>query len=153
MTRVRAAATFAVLGLLVIGAFAGTAMASQGELSKKDYIKAGDNICRQANQLRDESAATAFADVANGEQPTAEQMAAYVTAIDPINRQQLDGLRQLPVTSGEKKKVKKIYKAVEKAFDAIVDDPGALLTGADPFAKADKLARKYGFKVCGADGP
>jgi hypothetical protein len=149
MMRVRATAICVVLGLLVAGVFSGTALA--GELSKKDFIKAGDNICRQADQLREEAAATAFADVLTGEQPTAEQMTAYVAAIDPINRQQLDGLRQLPVSSDEKKKVKKILKAVEKAFDAIADDPEALLSGDDPFVKADKLARKYGFKVCGAD--
>ncbi|MSO78352.1 MAG: hypothetical protein EXQ79_01955 [Acidimicrobiia bacterium] len=132
-------------------ALSGTAVAAQGEpLSKKDYIKAADNICRQANQLRDETATSDFADIPAGGQPTLEQMTTYITDIDPINRQELDGLRELPATSGEKKKVKKVYKAVEKGFDAIFADPGLLLSDTNPFAKADKLAQKYGFKVCGS---
>ena len=142
----------AALVVVAIG-LAGTAGAAQGgPLSKPDYIAAADNICRQANQLREEAASTAFADVAAGGQPTDDQTTNYVANIEPINSQQLDSLRALPAPKSDKKLLKKIYKLVEKAFDAISADPTVLSSGSNVFAKADKAAQKYGFKVCGSSG-
>jgi hypothetical protein len=133
-------------------ALAGTAVAAQGgPLSKKDYIVAADNVCRQADQLREEAAQGAFAETQPGQEPTSDQLAEYVAAITPINDQQLDSLRALPAPRADRKKVKKIYKLVEQAFDKIDSDPNLILTIDVVFAKADKAARKYGFHVCGAE--
>jgi hypothetical protein len=146
----RRAGFVAVAAALVLAmGLTGTAFAKP--LRKSAYIKAADNVCGQANQLRDEVAATAFADVPAGGQPTIEQLTTYVTEIEPINDQQLDALRDLPAPKADKKKLKKIYKLVEKAFDALTADPSVLLTGPDVFAKADEAAQKYGFEVCGAE--
>ena len=50
---------------------------------------------------------------------------------------------------GDAKKVAKIYRAVEKAFDKIEADPSKLFAEPSPLAKAQKLASSYGFEVCG----
>jgi hypothetical protein len=133
-------------------ALGGTAVAAQGgPLSKKDYIVAADNVCRQADQLRDEAAQSAFAETQPGQEPTSDQLAEYVAGITPINDQQLDSLRALPAPRADRKKVKKIYKLVEQAFDKIAGDPNLILTIDVVFAKANKAAQKYGFHVCGAE--
>lgn len=139
------------LGMLLTVALATSAGAARPALDKDEYIVAADNICAQADQLRDEAAQDVFAALPEGSEPTFDQLSEYVAGITPINDQQLDGLRALPAPDADAKKLKKIYKKVEKAFDAIVDDPNVLLTGPDPFAKPNKAAQKYGFEVCGAE--
>ncbi len=47
------------------------------------------------------------------------------------------------------KKLKKLYNSLEKAFDQVEDDPN-VISDPDTFANFDKLAVKYGFRVCGA---
>lgn len=136
--------------LVLAMAFAGTAVAAQGEpLSKPDYIKAADDICRQGNQLSEEAAATDFAGITANEEPSLERMTTYVGHIEPIVRQEIDSLRALPAPTADKKRLKKIYKLVEKGLDKVVADPG-LAVGSDVFAKANKAGRKYGFEVCGS---
>ncbi len=95
-------------------------------------------------------AARHFSGLGQDEEPSLELLTAYVTDIEPILRDDIESLRALPAPKGDKKQVKKIYKLVEKAVDTIVDDPGVVLTGPNPFAKADKAGQKYGFQYCGA---
>ena len=148
MRRVGAIVVAASVALAM--AFAVSAGAAQGgPLSKADYIVAADNVCRQADQLREEAASDAFAETQPGQEPTSDQYAEYVAGITPINDQQLDSLRSLPAPKADRKKLKKIYKLVEKAFDKIAADPNLILTIDAVFAKADKAAQKYGFLVCG----
>lgn len=148
MTRVRAVTLLVTLAFFVTGAFVSAAAA--GELSKDDYLIAADNICRQVNVLDQEAQAENFAGTPPDEDPSLEQLTAYVADIEPNIEQELDSLRALPAPKGDKKRLKKIYKLVEKGFAKIVDDPAVLLDGPNPLAKAGKAAQKYGFKVCGA---
>jgi len=139
----------AIVSTLAVG-LALSSVAAAGELSKKEYIKAGDDICRQAKELRDDAAQTLFADLPAGQDPTSDQLAQYVQNIEPINQQEIDSLRDLPVPDGDEKRLKKLYKLVQAAFNTIADDPDLLLEADAVFAKANKAANKYGFKVCGS---
>jgi hypothetical protein len=144
--------SIAMISLTLVGAMtAGVAAADQASLSKPDYIKAADDICAQSTQLIDELGEQHFGDLAADQEPTADQIAAYLEDIQPIWEQELNSLRGLPKPTVGAKKVKTLLKLLEKAFDKVADDPSLLLSDDDPFAKPDRLAVKYGFKVCGSD--
>lgn len=128
----------------------GTASASVPRLPKDEFIVAADNICAQAFTLRAEIADEVFAGLAPTDQPTSEQMAAYVEQVAPITQQQIDGIAALKPPPGDKKKIKRVLKLAQKALDNVVEDPDIVLEG-NPFAKADKASQKYGFEVCGSD--
>jgi hypothetical protein len=147
----------AAIGLALVAALAApvtagaTTAGAVHAMSKKEFIKAADDLCRQSDILLDAAAAENFAGVGEDEQPSPEQLDAYVTDVEPVLRQLVDSLRALPKPKKDKKKLKKIFNLVEDAVDTVVDDPTVFLTDEDPFAKADRAAHKYGFKVCGTD--
>jgi hypothetical protein len=138
-----------LLAASLVSVFAGPALAKP--LSKPEYIKAADNICRQSQILLDEVGQALYADVPNGQDPTPEQFDAIGPEVEPILTQEIDSLRALPAPKADAKKLKKLYKLVEKGYNEIIDNP-SLLGGTEPPAvlkKASKKAAAYGFKVCG----
>jgi len=143
----------ATVGLALIASLACpvAAGAAVSALSKKAYIKAADDLCRQSDLLINELAEQHFGALPQGQDPTEEQLQAYTEEAEPVLRQLVDGVRALPRPKGDKKKLKKIYNLVEDAVDAVAEDPALFLGDENPFAKADKAARKYGFKVCGSN--
>jgi hypothetical protein len=150
MRRARIRTFVAVLALVgTAGSTAGVAAADQASLSKPEYISAADDICGQGTQRESELAASTFADLKDGEKPTTEQITQYVQGFVPIVDSTLAQLKSLPKPPGDAKKLNKIYKILGKAFDKIEKHPTLLLATKSPTAKADKLAQKYGFQVCG----
>ena len=141
------------VGLALIASLASpvVAGAAVGALSKKEHIRAADNLCRQSDILLNDVAEQHLGAVPEGQEPTEAQLQAYADDAEPVLRQLVDGVRALPKPKGEKKKLKRIYNLVEDAVDAVVEDPTLFVGEENPFAKADKTARKYGFKVCGND--
>lgn len=147
-------AALAVASVGLAGIAGATVAEKQSPLSKKAYIKAADNICRQGDQLINQAAQDAFGRLKSGEQPTAEQLQSFVTNGGSAFQQEVDSLRALPAPTADAKKLKKLYKLVQKGFDQLIADPSLLLSGPKPKALADasKQAKAYGFKVCGQSG-
>ena len=147
----RRAGWVAVTASLVL-AIGLTGAAFAKPLSKPDYIEAADNICRQSQILIDEAGQGAFGTLGPDELPTADQQEAFSAEIEPTIAQELSSLRELPAPKADAKKLKKMFKLVEKGYGQIVADP-LILFGSDPppaLVKASKQAAAYGFEVCGA---
>jgi len=145
------AAAVVSLGLALGGVASATTADKQSPLPKKTYIKTGDNICKQSNQLVREAAQTAFGSLKANEQPSTAQLQSYIDNAGPIFRQEVDSLRALPAPKADAKKLKKIFSLVQKGYDKLVADPSILLGSKKPaeLTKATKQAKAYGFKVCG----
>ena len=124
--------------------------AKRKPLPKKAFIKEADKICLQAQTLQNDAANQYFADLGPNQTPDAATLEAFWGESGPVVQQEIDSIRALPAPSADKKRIKKILDAVQRGLDAVTEDVTVLLSGA-PFAKADKLAQAYGFKVCGAD--
>ena len=149
----RGGTVIAALALSSSLGFAGGADAAAPEkpLSKKAYIKAADNICKQGDQLILQASATNFAGLGPNQDPTPAQLQAFVDDAGPIFQQEIDSLRALPAPLADVKKLKKFYKLVQQGFNKIVADPSILVTGSShPLQKASDATKAYGFKVCGA---
>ncbi len=125
---------------------AGASIASK-PMSEQQWRKTADSICAQSNTLLDEASNTAFADVPSDQQPSIEQMSAYVSAIKPILQQQIDSIDALKEPTKLRAKVKKLLKTAQRELDAFVADPNRGFEG-NPFSSTILLAGKLKLKDC-----
>lgn len=138
MSRMRTVATATVMSAaLVLTACGG----GGARLSKDEYLKQADKICKGATTETDKIAAPA----------SENALPQYIAEVAKVAKKMLKDLRALDGPKADEKKVSAIYDAYEKALDAIVADPNALMTAKDsPFTEAGKQAQSYGFKECGS---
>jgi hypothetical protein len=141
------AITVAAFGLAACGG------GDQKAISKDEYLKRAQEVCKKGNADLQKASSSAFPDLKPGEKPTDEQIAGFVRkTVVPEIRKQVKALRELPPPQGKdaKDKVDKIYDALDQGLDKMHDDPKLLLSGSNVFSKADELGKKYGFSVCAA---
>lgn len=119
-------------------------------LTKAEFIKQGDEICKQT-EADSETEAEEFAKE-NGftlEDASEEQLEeAVAEVLVPVLDRQVEEIGALGVPEGDEQQVEEILAAVEDASAEVADDPSLAFEG-EPLKEADKLAKDYGFKVCG----
>ena len=119
-------------------------------LTKTEFIKQGDAICKQGNEAS-EKEAEEFAEDNDFklEKASKEQLEEAVGEVLVPNLEgQIEELDALGAPKGDEDKVEAIITSLEDATAEIDDDPGVVFEG-DVLKKPSKLAQDYGFKVCG----
>jgi len=124
-------------------------------LTKAEFIKQGDAICKQGNKEIEEGFEE-FAeenDVPKNQEPSKDQGVEIVeTVILPNVQQQADEIRELGAPEGDEEQVDELVTSLEDAVAEGEDDPEILFNDdTDPFAKVNQQATAYGFKVCGEE--
>ena len=121
--------------------------APAGALSKKDWRKQADNVCRQSQTLLNEDESTIPVDSTGN--PSAADFSAFMNdVVKPNYTQVIGSIKALPAPSSIKAQVKKMLSLLQKATDSISSDvTQAGLTKL--FAPTTKVAKKLGLKVCG----
>lgn len=141
------------LGLAALGLLVAACGGGGEEISKEEYLRRAQAICRQDNEELEAASKKAFADLKQGEKPSEEQVEGFVRqTVVPMIRAQVEELRDLPPPEKAANQVDEIYDAVEVALDELEADPKRLTVGPNLFAEADRLGEKYGFPVCTASG-
>lgn len=136
--------------LLAVGAGAGCGGDDEEPLSKAEYIKQGDAICKKANAELEKQANEMFPGLGQGEQPSEEQLKTFVEDAFSANAEQrLEDLRDLPAPEGDEDTLNRIYDGFDEAVAKVEDNPGILLREGDPFRGPSQRAENYGFKECG----
>lgn len=144
----RAATAISAIALVGTLGLGGVATAHNDEpLTKKQFIKQADKVCLAVQKQGDEIYTRVLADNEGGSDEAA--ITALWAEYGPLVQQEIKDIRALREPKADRKKVAKLLAAVQSGLNTITDDPTVLLTGT-PFAKADRLAQTYGFKVCGA---
>ena len=119
-------------------------------LTKAQFIKRGDTICRAA-QKKKERAAAAWLKGNKGKTQADFSMKElndlYSTIILPHVQDASEGLAELNPPAGDEKAAK-VVQSLNKAVEAVENDPQVAIKGA-PYAQADRLAQAYGFEACG----
>lgn len=137
------------------GGAGGGGEAGGEELSREEYLERADEICRRGNDELEKASQEAFAAIPEGQTPTPEQFQDYArNTVVPMVRGQVEELRDLPPPEGGAAQVTEIYDAIDEALDELEENPSILTRGgADLFAEADELSRKYGYEVCAGGSP
>lgn len=119
-------------------------------LTKAEFIEQGDQICEQAEK-DSESEAEEFAEENDFELEKAseEQLEeAIAEVLVPALDRQVEELDALAAPEGDEEQVEAIVVALEDASADVADDPSQAFEG-EPLKEASKLAKEYGFEVCG----
>jgi len=124
-------------------------------LTKTEFIKQGDAICKEGNEEIQEGFEEYAEenDLPQNKEPSKEQGVEITeTVILPNVQQQAEEIRDLGAPEGDEDQVDELVTALEDAVAEGEDDPESLFKGStDPFGKVNKLASDYGFKVCGEE--
>jgi hypothetical protein len=121
-------------------------------LTKTEFIKQGDAICKKGNE-ESEKEAEEFAEDNDFELEKAskEQLEEAVSEVlVPSLERQTEELGALGAPEGDEDKVEAIIVSLEDATGEIEDDPGLVFQDG-VLKKPSQLADSYGFKVCGEE--
>jgi hypothetical protein len=119
-------------------------------LTKTEFIKQGDAICKQGNEAS-EKEAEEFAEDNDFqlEKASKKQLEEAVSAVlVPNLEQQAEELDALGAPKGDEDEVEEIIASLEDATAEIEDRPNLVFAG-KVLQKATEEAKSYGFKVCG----
>ncbi|HEY4779934.1 MAG TPA: hypothetical protein VIH47_10110 [Solirubrobacterales bacterium] len=127
-----------------------------GALTKVEFIKQGDAICKKGSeQIQGEANAFARENNIDTSKPTkAQQEEVIAGVLGPALQDQADEISALGAPAGEEGKTEAIVDALEAGAEELEEDPASLLegkSGAGPLSKANELAVKFGFKECGQE--
>jgi len=121
-------------------------------LTKVEFIKQGDAICKKANE-QSETEAEEFADENDFELEKAsdEQLEeAVAEVLVPSLNRQAEELDALGAPEGDEEQVEAIIVSLEDATGEIEDEPSLVFEG-QVLKEPSELAEDYGFKVCGEE--
>jgi len=121
-------------------------------LTKAEFIKQGDAICKEANE-ENETEAEEFAEENDFtlEKASEEQLEeAVAEVLVPSLNKQVEELDALGAPEGDEDQVEEIVVSLEDVAGEIEDDPSAVFDE-KTLQKPSQLAKAYGFKVCGEE--
>jgi hypothetical protein len=145
-------AVISAIAILCVLGLGGVAAADGDEpLTKKQFIREADNVCRRARARTRRLEAKFFGDWKDPKLDPAT-LAAFVEANAPVIQNAIDRVRALEEPKADRKRVNRMLDALQGELDAVADDPSALLVS-DPDVESDHLAQAYGFAVCGQRSP
>lgn len=151
-----AAAALVALAVLVAGCGGGDSTTDATvTLTKAEFIKQGDAICKQGN-AEIEAGFEDFSednDIPQNQEPSKTQGVEIVeTVIVPNIKQQGEEIRALGAPEGEEGQVEDLLDSLDAAVSEAEEDPESLFDEkSDPFAEANRQATDYGFEVCGEE--
>jgi hypothetical protein len=139
-----------IVGLGVAGCGGGGSKSStsSGALTKAEFLKRGNAICKRGNDRINAEGKKLF-----HKKPTPAQLKQFAQSAIPIIQTEISGVRGLPAPSADKARVAKLVDTAQKDLDKVKGDPALLTSGkSDPFKDANKLANAYGLTECGSGG-
>lgn len=153
-------ALFGVLAIALVAGCGGSSDSSGSEsseasssLTKAEFVKQGDAICKKGDAAIEEEANEFAAenniDTKNPTESDQEEVIEQV--VGPAIKHQGEEIAELGAPSGEEEEVEAIVSAVETGAEEVEEDPAAILKGKNPLGEAARLAKAYGFKVCGQE--
>lgn len=118
-------------------------------LSEAQWKKQANAVCKHTNKDIEELNNEVFAGLGENEQPSPEQVSAWVDRFAPIARKAVASVEALNEPQALRSTVKKLAAAISQAVTEIETRPVAAFNYEhDPFAKVNKIARKLGLKAC-----
>lgn len=138
----------AALSLLFAGCGGGDDETTSS-LTRAQFIKQGNAICKKAEEEKGKAIRALLAKVKPNQQFSQERKEQLVlTVILPPYEQMTEDLKGLGAPEGDEEKVEAIIKEMEKAAKETKADPSVAVTSVREFEEANKLATKYGLTSC-----
>lgn len=142
----------ALLATVLVGAACDNG--DSGGLSRSEFVSQAEDICRAGNERIEALADEAFSGISQGEQPDAEELAAFKDAVVADVRGQIDDLRDLDPPGEMEGDVEEFLDEAETAADEVdaMSVEELFAQQEDPFAEVNERANELGLEECGAGG-
>ena len=142
-----------LLGAMLVVAACGS---DSKALSKEDFLKQGNDICKKGNETIDAASKKAFPD--QTAQPDPEALKKFFNdTVFPNVKKQIEDIDALKPPKDLEADVDKLVKdakdTLTKLQDQVNKDPQSLFSSSeDPFTEVNKQATKIGLTTCASDG-
>jgi hypothetical protein len=119
-------------------------------LTKTEWLKKANAICKKGNQQINAGAQKVFPK-SKGKPSPAELNKFATGTLIPSVQSQIDQINALGAPKGDEAKVTAILNSAQAALDKGKKDPALLTTnGPGPFKKTNQLSTAYGLTTCGS---
>jgi hypothetical protein len=142
-----AVTVIAVAGCGGGGSKSTSSSASTSHLTKAEFLKRGNAICKRGNDQINAQAKQMFKP---HERPSAAKRKQFGESAISIIQGEINGVRALRAPAGDQATINKIADTAHKDLDKVKTDPALLTTNGDPFKDANNLANAYGLTACGS---
>ena len=136
-----------VAGSIVAAVALGTNAAFAEPLSEEQWRKQASSLCKQLDKDVDKLGREFVARGNNRDTP--KGLAALAEEASPLFDEAFAAIDALDEPAALTKRIKRFEAAASAALTVFRTDPAAVIRGGvNPFAKADKIARRLGLKAC-----
>jgi hypothetical protein len=140
-------ATALIAIVLVVAGCGGGGDSSTAALTKAQYVKQANAVCKKGQQEREAAVNELAEEVKPGADVSELPKAGLVKAVIGPLGNMVDELAALPAPEGDEEQVEEIVAAYEKPVEEIEEEESAAFNG-EIFGEADKKALKYGLEDC-----
>jgi hypothetical protein len=122
-------------------------------LTKSEYIREANKICKQQDNKIERASQQFFADAPNDEEPPPKEVAEFgEKTVFPAIQDEIDRVEALGAPAGDEEEVKKMLDAAKSGLADLEAHPEQLEKGgaASSFEEYQKLASAYGLDQCAA---
>lgn len=138
--------SFLLASLLTLGL---VACGGEDRLSREEFVEQADAICKEGNEELDRLGDEL---VAEGEQPTEEDLEEFIDQAVANVRGQLDEIEELSPPEDMEADVEELVDTARGELDDLEEaGPDAFTTGENPFEEANAQAAELGLEECAAD--
>ena len=143
----RSALALAATVLLVAGC--GNGGETTVVLSRTQFVKQGNAICKQLQEERNEVLRREVSRLEPGQEATeAQKIEAVRNAILAQYKEMTNGLKDLGPPAKDEEKVEAIVMAMEATVEDVEANPSEAARSGSQFVKANKLNEEYGLVNC-----
>jgi hypothetical protein len=134
---------------IAAGCGGGESAAETSSVTRAEFIKAADSICKRADEAQSAELSAYLAAYPNAESSQVGTVKLVAAAGLPPIRSEIEELAELGLPQGEEARVEEIIKGLEKALEESEAAPAKVLDEENsPFAPVESKAAKYGLKEC-----
>jgi hypothetical protein len=129
----------------------GSASTTTTALTKDEYIREANRICKQQDKKIERASKQFFADAPNDEEPPPQEVAEFgEKTVFPAIKDEIDRVEQLGAPEGDEDQIKKMLDAAKSGLADLEAHPDQLEKGgiASSFEEYQKLASAYGLDEC-----
>ena len=131
----------------------GSATTTTTALTKAEFIKQANKICKQQDKKIERASQQFFADAPNNQEPPPKEVAEFgEKTVFPAIQDEIDRVEALGAPEGDEDEVKKMLDAAKSGLAKLEAHPNQLEKGgiASSFEEFQKLASAYGLDECAA---
>jgi hypothetical protein len=146
----------ALVAMLAVGCGGGSSggdtEVTVSSMSKAEFIKKADAVCKKGSEAITADYGEFLREHKGVKNPTEALFSELVDrVVAPNLEREVEEIRALGAPKGQEARVEAVLAAVERSLTTAEEEPRNVINDMPKvFGEADKVAKQYGFRVCGS---